>query len=68
MMGEVEAEEAGGLADVVAVHQQALSLIDDVVVDVADSRATCCLVNNVAEITGRIGQFRGAIGDGGQTV
>ena len=36
MMGIIEAEEAGGLADVVAVHQQALGLIDDVVVDVAD--------------------------------
>ena len=68
MMREVETEETGGLADVVAVHQQALCLVNDVIVDVANGRATRCLVDDIAEITGRIGQFRGAIGDGGQTV
>ena len=68
MMREVETKEAGGLADVVAVHQQALCLVNDVIVDVANGRATRCLVDDIAEVTGRIGQFRGAIGDGGQTV
>lgn len=68
MVGKVEAEEAGGLADVVAVHQQALCLVNDVIVDVADGRATRCLVNDVAEVTRRIGQFRGTIGDSGQSV
>ena len=57
MMGIIEAQEARGLADVVAVHEQALSLVDDVIVDVADSRAACRLVDDVAEITRRIGQL-----------
>ena len=57
MMGKIEAQEARGLADVVAVHEQALSLVDDVIVDVADSRAACRLVDDVAEITRRIGQL-----------
>ena len=57
MMGKIEAEEARGLADVVAVHEQALSLIDDVIVDVTDGRAACRLVDDVAEITRRIGQL-----------
>ena len=65
---EVKAQHAGGLVDVVALHQQALGLVDDVVVDVADGRTASCLVDEVSEITGRIGQFRGAIGDGGQAV
>ena len=51
MMGKIEAQEARGLADVVTVHEQALGLVDDVVVDVADGRAACCLVDNIAEIT-----------------
>jgi len=57
MMWKIEAQEARGLADVVAIHEQALSLIDDIVVDVADGRATCRLVDNIAEITWRIGQL-----------
>ena len=57
MMGKIEAEEARGLTDVVAVHEQALGLVDDVVVDVADCRSTCRLVDDVAEITRRIGQL-----------
>lgn len=68
MMREVEAEEAGGLADVMSVHQETLCLVNDVIVDVADGRATRCLVDDVAEITGRIGQFRGTIGNSGQSV
>ena len=57
MMGKIEAEKARGFADVVAVHEQALGLVDDVIVDVADSRAACRLVDDVAEITRRIGQL-----------
>ena len=57
MMGEIEAEQAGGLADVVALHEQTLGLIDDVVVDIADGCAACGLADEVAEIARRIGQF-----------
>ena len=57
MVGEIEAKQARGLADVVALHEQTLGLIDDVVVDVAYSCATSCLVDDIAEITWRIGQL-----------
>ena len=57
MMGKIETKEARGLADVVAVHEQALGLVDDIVVDVADGGSTCRLVDNVAEITWRISQL-----------
>ena len=57
MMGIIEAQEARGLADVVAIHEQAFGLVDDIVVDVADGRSSCRLVDNVAEITRRIGQL-----------
>ena len=57
MMGKIETEEARSLADVVAVHQKALGLVDDVVVDVADGCSPCRLVDNVAEITRRISQL-----------
>ncbi len=55
MMGKIEAEEARGFADVVAIHEQALGLVDDVIVDVTYGRSSCRLVDNVAEITWRIG-------------
>ena len=57
MMGKIESEEARGLADVVTVHEQALSLVDDIIVDVTDGRSSCGFVDNVAEITRRIGQL-----------
>ena len=57
MMGKIETQEARGLADVVAVHEQALGLVDDIIVDVADGRSSCRLVDDVAEITRRISQF-----------
>ena len=57
MMGKIEAKEARGLADVVTVHEQALGLVDDIVVDVADGRSSCRLVDDVAEITRRISQL-----------
>ena len=57
MMGKIEAEKARGLADVVAVHEQALGLVDDIVMDVADGRSSSRLVDNISEITRRIGQL-----------
>ena len=57
MMGKIETQEARGLADVVTVHEQALGLVDDIVVDVADGRSSCRLVDDVAEITRRISQL-----------
>ena len=51
MIGEFEAEEVGGFGDVVTVHQQALGLIDDVVVDVSDGRTACGFVDDVAKVT-----------------
>ena len=50
MIGKFEAEEVRGFADVVTVHQQALGLVDDVVVDVSDGCAACGLVDDVAEV------------------
>ena len=57
MMGKIEAKETRGLADGMTVHQQALGLIDDIVVDVADGRSACGLVDDVAKITWRISQL-----------
>ena len=68
MVGEIESEQAGGLADVVTLHQQNFRLIDNVVVDVANSCATSCLVDNIAKITRRISQFESAPSDGRQTL
>ena len=68
MMGKIETEQARGLADIVTLHEQALGLIDDVVVDVAYSCATSCLVDNVAKITRRISQFGSTPSDGRQTL
>ena len=68
MIGKFEAEEVRGFADVVTVHQQALGLVDDVVVDVSDGSAACGLVDDVAEVTRRIGQFGSTIGNGGQAM
>ena len=68
MMGKIETEQARGLADIVTLHEQALGLIDDVVVDVAYSCATSCFVDNIAKITRRIGQFGGTPSDGRLTL
>ena len=57
MMGKIKTQEARGLADVVTVHQQALGLVDDIVVDVTYGRSSCGFVDNVAEITRRISQL-----------
>ena len=50
MIGKFEAEEVGGFGDVVTVHQQALGLVDDVIVDVSDGCAACGFVDDVAEV------------------
>ena len=68
MVREVETKQAGGLADVMTLHQQTFRLIDDVMVDVANGRASCGLVDDVAKIAGRIGQLGGAPGNGGQAL
>ena len=68
MVRKIETQQAGGLADVMTLHQQTFRLIDDVVVDVADGSSSCGFVDNVTKIAGRIGQFGGAPGDGGQTM
>ena len=57
MMGKIKAQEARGLTDVVTVHEQALGLVDDVVMDVTDGRSPCRLVDDIAEISWRIGQL-----------
>ena len=57
MMGKIEAEDSRSFADVVAVHEQALGLVDDIVVDVTDGRSSCGFVDNIAEITRRISQL-----------
>ena len=64
MVREIETQQTGGLADVVTLHR----LIDDVVVDVANGSATSCLVDNIAKITRRIGQFGGTPSDGRQAL
>ncbi len=68
MVWKIETKEARCFADVVPLHQQTLGLIDDIVVDVADSRATRCLVDDVTEIAWRICQLRSTVADAGQTV
>ena len=68
MVGEIETEQAGGLADVVTLHQQTFRLIDYIIMYVTDSRATSGLVDDVAKITRRIGQLGGTPGYGGQAL
>ena len=50
MVGKIEAEEAGGLADVMTIHQQTFGLVDDVVVDIADGCAARRHVDDVTEV------------------
>ena len=57
MVREVEAEQARGLADVVSLHQQALGLVDDVVVNVANGRSTRGFMDDVAKVARRISQL-----------
>ena len=64
MVGELETQQVGGFAHVVPVHQQILALFDHEGMDVADGRAAGGLVDDVAQIAGRVGQLSGAISDG----
>ena len=48
MVWEIKSQQTGGLADVMPLHQQTFRLIDDVVVDVADSRAAGGFVDDIA--------------------
>ena len=57
MVGEIESEQARGLADVVTLHQQTFRLIDDIIMYVANGCAACCLMDDVAKVAGRIGQL-----------
>ena len=51
MVGEIESEQAGGLADVVSLHQQTFRLIYNIMMYIADGRAARCLVDDVTKIT-----------------
>ena len=68
MVGIVETEQAGGLADVVPLHQQTFRLIYYIMMYVTDSSATSGLVDDVAKITRRIGQFGGTPSYGWQAL
>ena len=50
MVGEIEAEKARSLVDVMALHQQTFSLVDDVVMDISDGCATCGFANYVTKV------------------
>ena len=52
----LEAEQVGGFADIVPVHQQILTLFDYEGMYVTDGRATGCIVYYIAQITRRIGE------------
>ena len=68
MVREVKTKQAGSLADVMTLHQQTFRLIDDIMMDVTDGCTTCSLMNQIAEVTGRVGQLGGAPGYGGQAL
>ena len=57
MMGEVETQQARGLADVMTLHQQTFRLIDDIIMYVANGCAARRFVDDVAKVAGRIGQL-----------
>lgn len=57
MVGEFESEHVCGLADIVALHEQAFADVDDVGVDVMDGRGASGTADQIAEIVGRIGQL-----------
>ena len=68
MMGKIETQQAGCLADVMTLHQQTFRLIYNIVVNVADGRPACGPVDDVTEVTWRIGQLGGTPGDSGQAL
>ena len=63
MVREVKTKQAGSLTDVMTLHQQTFRLIDDIIMYVTDGRAASSLVDDVAKVTGRIGQLGGAPGN-----
>ena len=68
MVREVKTQQAGSLADVMTLHQQTFRLINNIIMYVTDGRAACCLVDNVTEIAGRLGQFGSTPCNGGQAL
>ena len=66
MMRKVKTQQARSLTDIMTLHQQTLRLIDDILMYVADSCSASGLMNDIAEISGRIGQLRGTPGNGGR--
>lgn len=56
MVREVKSKQAGSFIDVVSVHQEVLSLVYDKGMDVADGRASCSFVDDIPQISRRIGQ------------
>ena len=68
MVREVEPQQARSLADIVALHQQTLGLIDDIVVYVANGRPSRSLSDDVAKIAWRVCKLRGTPCDGGQAL
>ena len=57
MVGILEAKEIGHFANGESLHQERFSLVYNKGVDIADCRPTGRLVNQVAEVSGRIGEF-----------
>lgn len=68
MMGKVETQQAGGLADVMSLHQKTFRLIDDIIMYITDSSAARGLVDNVTKVSGRISQLGGTPGYSGQAL
>ena len=68
MMGEVEPQQAGSLADVMTLHQQTFRLVYYIIMYVTDGCTTCGFMNQISKITWRIGQFGGAPRDSGQAL
>ena len=56
MVGEVEAEQARGFADVMPLHQQTFRLINNIMMYISDGCAARGLVDDVAKVARRIGQ------------
>ena len=57
MVGILKAKEIGHFANGESLHQERFSLVYNEVVDIADCGPAGSLVNQVAEISGRIGEF-----------
>ena len=57
MVGILKAKEIGHFANAEPLHQERFCLVNDKIVDIADCGPACCLVNQVAEVSGRIGEF-----------